>query len=221
MPHDKVHILVVDDLQKNLLVHESVLAELDQNLVLARSGAEALRHVLEHDFAVILLDVNMPDLDGYETASMIRRRKKSAHTPIIFITAYADEMHTARGYTLGAVDYILAPVLPNVLRSKVNALVRLFNLTAQVKRQAEERIALEREQTARLAAEEAARRATFLVQLSEAMSSSLSVDAILTGANQMAVPFLADFSTVILIQDDGAMGQSRELRSTQQPPLQA
>src|SRR5437588_236612 len=107
---DKVDILIVDDLQDKLLVLESVLAELDERIVTARSGEEALRRVLERDFAVILLDVNMPGMDGFETAMLIRKRRKSAHTPIIFLTAFADELHAHRGYSLGAVDYILSPV---------------------------------------------------------------------------------------------------------------
>src|SRR6266702_5426645 len=119
IPGGKCNILVVDDLPDKLLVLESILAELAQNVITVRSGEEALRRVLKHDFAVILLDVNMPGMDGLETAAYIRRRKKSAHTPIIFITAFADEIHTARGYSLGAVDYILSPIVPQVLRSKV------------------------------------------------------------------------------------------------------
>src|SRR5215831_7690752 len=95
---DKINILIVDDLPEKLVVLESVLEELGEKVVCARSGSEALRRVMESNFAVILLDVNMPDMDGYETAALIRRRPKSAHTPIIFITAYADEVHTAHGY---------------------------------------------------------------------------------------------------------------------------
>src|SRR5581483_5892149 len=114
---DKVNILVVDDQADKLLVLETVLNELGENIVTARSGEEALRLILEHDFAVILLDVKMPGMDGLETAAYIRRRKKSAHTPIIFITAFADELHSAQGYSLGAVDYILSPILPQVLRT--------------------------------------------------------------------------------------------------------
>src|SRR3954447_19771353 len=132
MPDDKTNILIVDDLPEKLLVLQSVLEELDQNLVSVRSGEEALRHVLEQDFAVILLDVNMPGMDGLETAAMIRRRKKSAHTPIIFITAFADEVHTARGYSLGAVDYIFTPVVPEILRTKVKVFVDLYRMTQQV-----------------------------------------------------------------------------------------
>src|SRR5438270_4094383 len=112
---DKANILVVDDLPEKLLVVGSILEELGQNVVTARSGEEALRRVLERDFAVILLDVNMPGMDGFETAMLIRKRRKSAHTPIIFLTAFADELHAHRGYSLGAVDYILSPVVPDVL----------------------------------------------------------------------------------------------------------
>src|SRR6266851_7443244 len=96
----KVNILVVDDLPEKLLVFKTVLEELDENLVTVQSGREALRRLLEQDFAVILLDVNMPDIDGFETASLIRQRKNSEHVPIIFITAFSDDMHVARGYSL-------------------------------------------------------------------------------------------------------------------------
>src|SRR5262245_65588412 len=122
MRDDKTNILVVDDLPEHLLVMESVLEELDENIITARSGAEALRQVMQHDFAVILMDVNMPDMDGYETAQLIRRRKKSAHTPIIFITAYADELQAGRGYTLGAVAFMLAPVVAGIARVEVQGL---------------------------------------------------------------------------------------------------
>jgi PAS domain S-box-containing protein len=156
MPEDPVNILVVDDLPEKLLVLESILAELNENVVTARSGSEALQQILRLDFAVILLDVNMPDIDGYETAAFIRNRKRSAHTPIIFITGYADEMHRARGYSLGAVDYILSPVVAEVLRTKVKVFVDLYRMTQEVRRSAEQRIALAREQAAREAAEEMA-----------------------------------------------------------------
>src|SRR6266478_6639617 len=106
---DKVNILVVDDLPENLLVLSAVLEELHENVVTARSGADALQLVLQHDFAVILLDVNMPDMDGYEAAAYIRKRKKSALTPIIFITAYADEIYMTLGYSPGAVVYLFTP----------------------------------------------------------------------------------------------------------------
>jgi PAS domain S-box-containing protein len=156
MAEDRVNILVVDDMPEKLLVLESVLADLNENVVVARSGSEALEQVLKRDFAVILLDVNMPDIDGYETASFIRRRKRSAHTPIIFITGYADEMHRVHGYSLGAVDYILSPVVPEILRTKVKVFVDLYRMTQEVRRSADQRVALAREQAAREAAEQMA-----------------------------------------------------------------
>jgi len=152
---------------------------------------------------VILLDVNMPGMDGLETAELIRSRRKSAHTPIIFITAFADEMHTARGYSLGAVDYILSPVVPNILRSKVKALVQLHRLTAEVKKRSDERVALVKEQTARTMAEESQRRASFLAEATQVMASSLDVDTILKGAAGLVVPFLADYGCVVLVGDEG------------------
>src|ERR1700740_1288261 len=122
---EKSNILIVDDLQEKLLVFKTILEELGQNLVMVRSGSEALREVLARELAVILLDVN-----GLETARLIRQYKRSAHTPIIFITAYADEMQTAQGYSLGAVDYILSPVIPAVLRTKVRVFVDLYEARA-------------------------------------------------------------------------------------------
>jgi PAS domain S-box-containing protein len=133
----KIKILIVDDLPEKLVVYHTILEELGEDLVLARSGAEALKHLLVDDFAVILLDVNMPNMDGYETAALIRNRKRSAHTPIIFVTAYADEMLEMKGYSHGAVDYILSPVVPEVLRTKVRVFVDLFRKTLEVQRQAE------------------------------------------------------------------------------------
>ena len=119
---EKVNILIVDDRPDKLLAHQVVLAELNQNLVCARSGKEALRCLLQQDFAVILLDVNMPGMDGFETAALIRQRPRSETTPIIFISAINDsENFMSRGYSLGAVDYILAPVIPEILRAKVLA----------------------------------------------------------------------------------------------------
>jgi len=133
----KVNVLLVDDRPDKLLALEAVLEDLGENVVRAYSGREALRHVLAQDFAVILLDVNMPGMDGFETAALIRQRKSSEHTPIIFITAFGDEMLASRGYSLGAVDYILTPVVPEVLRSKVAVFVDLFRKSEQVRRQAD------------------------------------------------------------------------------------
>src|SRR5688572_27033265 len=132
---DRVNILVVDDLPEKVLVYHTILEELGENVVAARSGSEALKKVLQQDFAVILLDVNMPGMDGFETATLIRNRRRSAHTPIIFVTAYVDELQAVQGYQHGAVDYILAPVAPEVLRAKVKVFVDLFRLNQQLKRQ--------------------------------------------------------------------------------------
>jgi len=132
-----VDILVVDDSADNLTALEAILAPLGQHLVKVRSGKEALRSLLRNDFAVILLDVNMPILDGFETAALIRDRLRSEHTPIIFITAHQDETHVARGYQLGAVDYILTPVVPEVLRAKVGVFVDLWRKTERVRSQAD------------------------------------------------------------------------------------
>ena len=156
---DKVNILVVDDLPEKLLVYQAILEELGQDLVMARSGrGGAAGRCCKHDFAVILLDVNMPGMDGFETAALIRQRKRSAHTPIIFLTAFTDELRVAEGYALGAVDYISTPVVPEILRAKVKVFVDLFRMTQQVRRQAEEQIALAEERSKREAAEEANRR---------------------------------------------------------------
>jgi signal transduction histidine kinase/DNA-binding response OmpR family regulator len=208
MADDKSNILIVDDSQDKLLVLGSILEELDQNLVFARSGEEALRKVLESEFAVILLDVYMPGLDGLETAALIRRRKRSAHTPIIFVTAFADEMHSARGYSLGAVDYILSPVVPGVLRTKVKVFVDLHRMTQQVKRQADERVALATAEAARAAAEEATRRASFLADASKVLSSSLDHETTLRGLLRLTVPYLADFGAISLADSQGQIGST-------------
>ena len=132
---------------------------------------EALRELLRREFAVILLDVNMPDIDGFETAALIRSMERTAHTPIIFVTAYADEMQTARGYALGAVDYILSPVVPAILRSKVRVFVDLY----RAQRRAAKEFA--RAEAARAAAEAAQRRSDLIALASRELSSSLDLRA--------------------------------------------
>jgi len=122
-----VNILVVDDRDENLLALEAVLSDPGYRIVRARSGREALKEVLDQDFALILLDVQMPGVDGYETAVLIRERPRSRQTPIIFLTANDfGSQHVFRGYTVGAVDYLVKPVAPDVLRSKVAVFVELF-----------------------------------------------------------------------------------------------
>ena len=135
----KTSILLVDDSPEKLVALESVLADLNQNLVKATSGKEALRMLLHQDFAVILLDVNMPGMDGFETAALIRQRKNSEYTPIIFVTAIStSEALMYKGYAYGAVDYLFTPVIPEVLRSKVTVFVELEKKTQQIRRQAEQ-----------------------------------------------------------------------------------
>lgn len=137
----KVNILMVDDHSENLLALEAILQSLGHNLVKATSGAQALRCLLTQDFAVILLDVQMPDIDGFETAALIRQRERSQYTPIIFLTAFSNsESMVFKGYSLGAVDYLFKPIDPEILKFKVAAFVELFEKTMEVKQQAAELI---------------------------------------------------------------------------------
>jgi PAS domain S-box-containing protein len=130
-------ILIVDDNPANLLAVEAVLEPLGHRLVRANSGSEALMRVLDEDFAAILLDVQMPGLDGYETASLIKQRERSRHIPIIFLTAINREpSQVFRGYAHGAVDYLLKPFDAGILRSKVSVFVELFHRGEQIERQA-------------------------------------------------------------------------------------
>ncbi len=138
MSEERINILMVDDSPTNLFALESILHGPDRNLVSASSGDDALRYLLDHDVAVILMDVYMPELDGLETAELIRGRDRSRDIPIIFLTADSTGgRHLSRGYSLGAVDYIVKPVEPDILRSKVAVFVELFKKTQEVKRQAE------------------------------------------------------------------------------------
>ncbi|WP_255298534.1 PAS domain S-box protein [Brevibacillus dissolubilis] len=133
-----INILLVDDRTENLLALEAVLDSPNYRLVSAQSGEEALRHVLKEDFAVILLDVQMPGLNGFETAKLIREREKSRHIPIIFITAISQTMeHVARGYAVGAIDYIFKPFQPELLRMKIEGFIRLHKYQEQIRLQSE------------------------------------------------------------------------------------
>jgi signal transduction histidine kinase len=152
-------ILLVDDERRNLLALRELLAGEGRELRLAASGEDALRAALEQDFAVVLLDVRMPGLDGFETARLLRARERSRHTPIIFLTAAADELESVfRGYEVGAVDYLVKPLVPEVLRSKVAVFVELQRrraaLAAEIaeRRRAEERLRESEERLRELAA---------------------------------------------------------------------
>ena len=215
---EKVNILVVDDLPDKRLAFQVVLEELGQNLVMASSGAEALRELLEHEFAVVLLDVNMPDIDGIETAELIRQHGKTRHTPIIFVTAYADEMQTARGYQLGAVDYILSPIVPEILRSKVRVFVELYR--AQRRAQA-----LARSEAERAAAQEATRRSEFLAFASHELGVSLDLDEAIERFLRLLVPALAGYAALsmpvdgelLTVTSDGAPCPAQLSQALRQP----
>jgi signal transduction histidine kinase len=149
---DRVNILLVDDQPANLIAMEAMLEGLGQNLIKAESGLEALKWLLTHEFAVILLDVKMPGMDGFETAALIRQRDKSRHTPIIFLTANdASQTQAVRGYAVGAVDYMVKPVVPEFVRSKVAVFVELAKKTELLRRQTQ--LLAEGEQAARDLAE--------------------------------------------------------------------
>jgi two-component sensor histidine kinase/CheY-like chemotaxis protein len=181
-------ILIVDDLPEKHLVYRTALEELGQTIVSVRSGEEALQVLLDRDFAVILLDVNMPGMSGHETAKLIRQRRRSRYTPIIFVTAFADEAQTAEGYALGAVDYILTPIIPEILRAKIKVFVELEQMRSELaqshallEQRVEERTA-ELAQSARRLAEEvverkrAEERLTILVrELSHRVKNMLAV----------------------------------------------
>jgi signal transduction histidine kinase len=184
---EPANILVVDDLPEKLLAYESVLSTLGENLVLVSSGAQALKQVLNNQFAVILLDVNMPDMDGFETARLIRGYRRSSTTPIIFLTAFTDEVRTAEGYASGAVDYLPVPFVPEILRAKVRVFVELFKMRQQVEQRAEER-------ARHAAAEDANRRLTFLSEASAILGRSLDFQTTARDLVRLPIPFLADAS---------------------------
>ena len=171
-----VNILLVDDQPANLLALEAILADPVQNLVRASSGEEALRRMQYDDFAVVLLDVYMPGLDGFETARRIRRHEQSKHTPIIFLTAKdSDDFVIAEAYRLGAVDYLTKPLIVDILRAKVAVFVELARQARQIQLQAEQLRRAREEQTKRRA--EASARAS---EGRKAAILEAALDAIIT-----------------------------------------
>src|SRR6202045_1246390 len=132
MTSDKVNILLVDDQPATLLSYEVILSELGENLVKVSSGLEALEHLLKNEVAVVLTDVCMPELDGYQLAAMIREHPRFQKTAIILISGiHVTDADRLRGYELGAVDYVLVPIIPEVLRAKVRVFVELYRKTRQ------------------------------------------------------------------------------------------
>ena len=206
------NILLIDDLPQNLLVYQTILEELGQNLIIARSGEEALKLVLKQDFAVILLDVNMPTMNGFETASLIRRRKKSSSTPIIFLTAFTDEVGMIQSYASGAVDYLPTPVVPEVLKAKVRVFIELSQMRRQAALQTEERVRRE-------AAEESARNSAFLVKASENLTRAQNRAEMLRVLVQLPVPYMADVSIAWLKDEEKGAGQI-ECSTTMSPETQ-
>ena len=210
-----VHILLVDDRLENLLALESILSGMGHHLVKAQSGEAALRSLLKQDFAVILLDVQMPGMDGYETAQLIRSRERSQYTPIIFLTALdSRDANVFKGYSVGAVDFMFKPFVPDVLRFKVGIFVDLFRKTAQIQRHAselEERVqertadlmvaneALRDEIRERERAEQALR---FLTDATAVLASSLDYEDTLQNIVRLAVPRLADLCIVDMMEDE-------------------
>jgi signal transduction histidine kinase/DNA-binding response OmpR family regulator len=173
----KANILVVDDDERNALAITEVLDGLGQNVIVARSGSEALKQLLRKDFAVILLDLHMPEMDGYETAALIRARQRSRHIPIVFLTAvFRDDSHLLQAYSAGAVDMVFKPVDPFILKSKVAIFVDLYQRRAEVRREAELRQRLMEEnfrvRTEKLLAEQALKRSE---ERQEAILRSLPV----------------------------------------------
>src|SRR5205814_10595750 len=134
-PRGKVNVLIVDDDATKRLALRTILAPLNENVVEASSGADALRQLLRNEFAVVLLDVRMPIMDGFETAQLIRQRPRSELTPIIFVTALDQaETDMGRGYNLGAVDFVFAPVVPAIMRAKVTVFVELYRAQQELRR---------------------------------------------------------------------------------------
>lgn len=190
----QINILLVDDQSQNLLALEAILESPDYRLVRAHSGKEALKQLLTEEFAVILLDVQMPEMDGFETARLIKQREQSRHVPIIFLTALSeDEEALFKGYSVGAVDYVFKPFKPIILKSKVAVFVELYRKSRQ----------LWQEQAARAGAEAMQSDLSFLVNAGSLLASSLDYPKTLERVARLAVPKFADWCVVDLIENEG------------------
>jgi signal transduction histidine kinase/DNA-binding response OmpR family regulator len=208
-------VLVVDDNGAQRAALTVVLAELGVPVVEADSGRDALRHLLRQPFAVILLDVNMPGLDGFETARLIRQRPSSEHTPIIFVTAHEDDTYAVRGYSLGAVDYILSPVQPDVLRAKVSVFIDLYRNAEEIRFQ---RRTLERYATQLRQLSEASLAIYSASGFGDVLSVVADNAARIIGARQASVSAVAPHSgrvtTVALAAAQNGSRPSRSVRTS-------
>jgi signal transduction histidine kinase/DNA-binding response OmpR family regulator len=219
-PRQPVNILVVDDLPEKHVVMRTILEELGENVIAVASGREALKAVLEQTFAVILLDVNMPGMDGLETASLLRAYRRTTNTPIIFVTAYIDEEEMKRGYSLGAVDYISSPVVPEILRSKVKVFVEMHRMHNELLTRAAEREAFVLAEARRMIAERARQRAHFLATASHVLTRSLEVDTTLQRIVELASAELADLA-LVAVMGMGEIASSVASRSARRDGLDA
>lgn len=203
-----VDILLVDDNPNNLLALEALLSDTGARFVKARTGADALRCLHEQDFALIILDIQMPDMDGFETAAMIRGRERTRRIPIIFLTAFNrsdTQMH--RGYALGAVDFLFKPIVPEVLRAKVAVFADLYRKTEEVRRQAELLRAAERQAAERRLAEERQRFEAALLrqQIEHTRRSNASLHALAVIANQLLVTREPERSLTTILEEVAAL----------------
>jgi two-component sensor histidine kinase len=231
----KAKVLIVDDDARTAMAVRNALEDLGQTLIVAHSGEEALHHLLTEDYAVILLDVNMPGMDGYEMASFVRARKRTRHIPIVFLTAlFRDDSHLLQAYSAGAVDMVFKPVDPFILRSKVSVFVDLYLKQAEAQREAELRHHLQEEnfrvRAEKLTAEQALRRSqehqeamekaeahqrTLIEELNHRVKNMLTVVNAMARQTLATSPSLEDFSDKFIRRID-ALGRTHSLLSREQ-----